>query len=161
MILNAVTGKDLPVYGDGMQIRDWLYVEDHCAAILEVLRRGHLGETYNIGGLTEKPNIQIVHGICDILDEIHPRPDGETYRTQIAYVTDRPEHDRRYAIDCSKIQRELDWTPAQSCETGLRKTIEWYLANQEWVNHVMSESYGEWIALNHSSRCAAPDRCRT
>ena len=152
MILNAITGKDLPVYGDGMQIRDWLYVEDHCAALHEVLRHGRIGETYNIGGLNEKANIEIVHTICDILDETCPRTDSRSYRAQITHVTDRPGHDRRYAVDCKKIQTELGWAPAQSFITGIERTIQWYLANQDWVNQVMTENYNDWIALNYASR---------
>lgn len=152
MILNAITGKELPIYGDGLQIRDWLYVEDHCAAIIEVLARGQLGQTYCIGGLNEKPNIEIVHTLCDILDDVHPRLDGKLYQSQITHVTDRPGHDRRYAINCDKIQRELGWSPQQSFETGLRETVRWYLANQEWVNEVMKKNYTEWIDLNYSGR---------
>lgn len=152
MILNAITGKDLPVYGDGFQVRDWLHVEDHCAAIIEVLKAGRPGETYNVGGLNEKPNIEIVRTICSILDEIHPRPDGKSHQEQITHVTDRPGHDRRYAINCTKIQRDLAWSPRQSFDKGLRSTIQWYLANQDWVNEVMSENYREWIDLNYSTR---------
>lgn len=155
-ILNAVTGKKLPVYGDGMQIRDWLYVEDHCAAIWQVLRHGRVGETYNIGGLNEKPNIDIIHAICDILDETCPRPGEISYREQITHVTDRPGHDRRYAIDSSKIQRELNYSPKQSFAEGLRMTVQWYLSNQDWVNGVMSEHYQEWITLNYANRVGRP-----
>jgi dTDP-glucose 4,6-dehydratase len=153
MILNALTGKPLPVYGDGLQVRDWLYVEDHCAAIHTVLTRGQPGQTYNIGGRTERKNIQIVHIICDELDRLRPLAAGGSYRRQIAHVTDRPGHDRRYAINADKIQAELGWTPQESFETGMRKTIGWYLANQDWVNSIMSEKYSQWIALNYANRC--------
>ncbi len=152
MILNALMGKSLPVYGDGLQVRDWLYVEDHCAAIYAVLERGRLGETYSIGGDNEKANIEIVHLICDELDRLQPKADGKSYCQQIAYVKDRPGHDRRYAINARKIRGELGWTPSESFETGIRKTIRWYLANQDWVNGLMSEKYTEWIALNYSQR---------
>jgi dTDP-glucose 4,6-dehydratase len=152
MIINALTGKPLPVYGDGRQIRDWLYVEDHCEAIRQVLNRGCLGQTYNIGGLNEKRNIEIVHLICDLLDEMRPLPSGESYRRQITHVTDRPGHDRRYAIDSSKIECELGWTPRESFDTGIRKTIAWYLANEPWVNGVMSENYEDWLRVNYSER---------
>ena len=141
MILNALTGKPLPVYGDGLQVRDWLYVEDHCAAIHAVLTRGRPGETYNIGGRTERKNIEIVRLICDELDRLRPKTGGGSYRDQITHVKDRPGHDRRYAIDAEKIAGELGWTPRESFETGMRKTIQWYLANQDWVNGVMSEKY--------------------
>jgi dTDP-glucose 4,6-dehydratase len=137
VILNAVTAKELPVYGDGMQIRDWIYVEDHCTALREVLRHGRVGQAYNIGGLDEKPNIEIVHALCDILDEVRPRGDGKSYRSQIAHVADRPGHDRRYAIDCSKIRTELGWSPSQSPAEGLRKTVRWYLAHEDWAKRVM------------------------
>ncbi len=137
VILNAVTGKELPVYGDGLQIRDWIYVEDHCAALHEVLRHGRVGETYNIGGRDQKTNIDLVHALCDILDEVRPRSDGRSYRLQIAHVADRPGHDRRYAIDSSKIETELGWTPTQSLVEGLGKTVRWYLAHQDWVEQVL------------------------
>ncbi|AVS65941.1 dTDP-glucose 4,6-dehydratase [Paracidovorax avenae] len=145
MIVNALAGKPLPVYGDGMQIRDWLYVRDHCSAIRRVLQAGRPGETYNVGGWNEKPNIEIVKTICALLDELRPRADGERYESQIAYVKDRPGHDRRYAIDARKIERELGWTPAETFETGIRKTVEWYLAHGEWVDAVTSGAYREWI----------------
>jgi dTDP-glucose 4,6-dehydratase len=151
VILNALSGKPLPVYGDGMQVRDWLYVEDHCAAIATVLDRGRLGETYNIGGANERPNIAIVHRICDELDRLRPKASG-SYRDQIVHVKDRPGHDRRYAIDARKIEAELGWTPSHTFETGIGATVDWYLANEDWVNGVMSEKYGEWIALNYSKR---------
>jgi dTDP-glucose 4,6-dehydratase len=152
MILNALTGKPLPVYGDGQQVRDWLYVEDHCAAIETVLARGRPGETYNIGGRTEKKNLDIVNLICSELDRLHPKAGGGSYREQIAFVKDRPGHDRRYAINADKIRTELSWTPRESFETGIRKTIGWFLANQDWVNNLMSEKYAEWITLNYAHR---------
>ncbi len=145
MIVNALAGKPLPLYGDGMQIRDWLYVRDHCSAIRRVLQAGRPGETYNVGGWNEKPNIEIVKTICALLDELRPRADGERYESQIAYVKDRPGHDRRYAIDARKIERELGWKPAETFETGIRKTVEWYLAHGEWVDAVTSGAYREWI----------------
>ena len=152
IILNAIMGKELPIYGDGLQVRDWLYVQDHCVALFEVLNHGRLGETYCIGGLSEKTNIEIVHTICDILDNVLPRQDGKSYRLQITHVTDRPGHDRRYAINCDKIKNELGWSPKQSFETGLRETVQWYLASQDWVNEVMKENYTDWIDLNYSGR---------
>lgn len=152
MIVNALAGEKLPVYGDGMQVRDWLYVRDHCAAIRRVLAAGTVGEVYNIGGWNEKPNIEIVHTICDLLDEIRPRTDGASYRCQIQSVTDRPGHDRRYAIDARKIERELGWKPAETFETGIRKTIDWYLNNQSWIDHVRSGAYREWIDCNYGDR---------
>ena len=151
MIVNALAGKPLPVYGDGQQVRDWLYVKDHCTAIREVLARGRLGETYNVGGWNEKPNIDIVHTVCDLLDELQPDPAG-SYRRLITYVTDRPGHDRRYAIDARKIERELGWRPAETFESGIRKTVVWYLANTEWVAHVQSGAYRDWVATNYSER---------
>jgi dTDP-glucose 4,6-dehydratase len=141
VILNALEGKPLPVYGDGMQIRDWLYVEDHAAAIWLVLQRGRVGETYNIGGLNEKPNIEIVHSICALLDRKSPRPDGKSYATQVTHVADRPGHDRRYAIDCSKLQRELGWSPRESFATGLEKTVDWYLAHRTWAADITAKKY--------------------
>ena len=152
MIVNALAGKPLPVYGDGQQIRDWLYVKDHCCAIRRVLEAGRVGEVYNIGGWNEKPNIDIVHRVCDILDELRARADGNSYREQIATVTDRPGHDRRYAIDASKIERELGWKPAETFDTGIRKTIQWYLDNQSWVSNVQSGSYRDWVEKNYSGR---------
>jgi len=145
MIVNALAGKSLPVYGDGMQVRDWLYVKDHCSAIRCVLEAGRLGETYNVGGWNEKPNIEIVQTVCALLDGLRPKADGASYATQITYVTDRPGHDRRYAIDARKIERELGWKPAETFETGIRKTVEWYLAHPDWVAHVQSGSYRDWI----------------
>jgi dTDP-glucose 4,6-dehydratase len=144
-ILNALAGKALPIYGDGQQIRDWLYVKDHCSAIRRVLEAGKLGEVYNIGGWNEKPNLDVVHTLCDILDELSPRSDGQSYRTQITFVSDRPGHDRRYAIDASKLERELGWKPAETFETGIRKTVRWYLDNQPWVQNVASGGYREWV----------------
>jgi dTDP-glucose 4,6-dehydratase len=145
MIVNALAGKNLPVYGDGMQIRDWLYVKDHCSAIRRVLEAGKPGETYNIGGWNEKPNIEIVNTICVLLDELRPRADGQSYTSQITYVQDRPGHDRRYAIDASKIHRELGWQPAETFNSGIRKTVLWYLDNPDWVAHVQNGSYRDWL----------------
>ena len=178
MIINALAGKPLPVYGDGRQIRDWLYVKDHCSAIRRVLEAGRVGEVYNIGGGNEKPNIEIVHTICDILDELKPvsgewavesrkwevGSGGEslplptahspltTYRSLITYVADRPGHDRRYAIDASKIEHELGWRPAETFETGIRKTVQWYLDNQSWVSNVQSGAYQTWVEKNYQGR---------
>lgn len=145
IIHNALAGKSLPIYGDGMQIRDWLYVRDHCSAIRKVLEAGEIGEVYNVGGFNEKPNIEVVQTLCTILDELSPRTDGHSYCTQIAFVMDRPGHDRRYAIDASKLEKELGWKPAETFETGIRKTIEWYLAHQDWVANVVSGDYRQWI----------------
>ena len=150
MIVNALAGKPLPVYGDGMQVRDWLYVKDHCSAIRRVLEAGRLGEVYNVGGWNEKPNIEIVQTICKLLDEMRPKADGSSYATQITYVTDRPGHDRRYAIDARKLEAELGWKPAETFETGIRKTVEWYLANPDWVAHVQSGAYREWVNKQYS-----------
>ncbi|MDH4285996.1 MAG: dTDP-glucose 4,6-dehydratase [Gallionella sp.] len=152
MIVNALAGKPLPVYGDGQQIRDWLYVRDHCAAIRCVLSKGRLGEVYNIGGWNEKANLDIVHTVCALLDELRPRTDGKPYREQITFVTDRPGHDRRYAIDARKIERELGWKPAETFETGIRKTVQWYLDNQGWVANVQSGTYREWVEKNYAGR---------
>lgn len=151
MIVNALAGKHLPVYGDGMQIRDWLYVKDHCSAIRRVLEAGRPGETYNVGGWNEKPNIEIVQTICALLDELRPRADGRSYQEQITYVTDRPGHDRRYAIDARKLERELGWKPAETFDTGIRKTVEWYLAHQEWVANVQSGGYRDWVAKQYGN----------
>jgi len=151
MIVNALAGKNLPVYGDGMQIRDWLYVKDHCSAIRRVLEAGQLGETYNVGGWNEKPNIEIVQTICALLDELRPRADGRSYQEQITYVTDRPGHDRRYAIDARKLERELGWKPAETFDTGIRKTVEWYLAHQDWVVNVQSGGYRDWVAKQYGN----------
>jgi len=141
VILNALEGKTLPVYGDGRQIRDWLYVEDHAAAIWVVLQQGRVGETYNVGGLNEKPNIEIVETICTLLDQKSPRADGKSYALQITYVADRPGHDRRYAIDCAKIQRELGWAPRENFATGIAKTVDWYLAHRSWCSDITSKKY--------------------
>ena len=149
MIVNALAGKPLPVYGDGMQVRDWLYVKDHCSAIRRVLEAGQTGETYNVGGWNEKPNIEIVNTVCALLDELSPRADGQRYAEQITYVKDRPGHDRRYAIDATKIHRELGWKPAETFETGIRKTVQWYLDNQAWVAQVQSGAYRQWIGQQY------------
>ena len=149
VIHNALAGKPLPIYGDGQQVRDWLYVKDHASAIRRVLESGKVGETYNVGGWNEKPNLDVVHTLCSILDELSPRSDGKSYRDQITYVTDRPGHDRRYAIDASKINRELGWKPAETFETGIRKTVQWYLDNQEWVQNVTSGTYIDWVTKQY------------
>ena len=151
MIVNAQAGKPLPVYGDGMQVRDWLYVTDHCSAIRRVLEAGRLGETYNVGGWNEKPNIEIVNTVCALLDELAPRADGTSYRSQISYVTDRPGHDRRYAIDARTLQRELGWKPAETFETGIRKTVQWYLAHPDWVRNVQSGAYRDWVQTQYAA----------
>ena len=150
VIHNALAGKPLPIYGDGQQVRDWLYVRDHCSAIRRVLEAGRVGETYNIGGWNEKPNLEVVHTICTLLNELSPRSDCKPYKDQITFVTDRPGHDRRYAIDATKIHRELGWKPQESFETGIRKTIQWYLDNQEWVRNVTSGDYKKWVEKNYS-----------
>lgn len=152
MIVNALAGKPLPVYGDGQQIRDWLYVKDHCSAIRRVLAAGKPGEVYNVGGWNEKPNLEIVNTVCALLDELRPRADGVPYNSQITYVADRPGHDRRYAIDAGKIERELGWKPAETFETGIRKTVQWYLDNQGWVANVQSGSYRDWLEKNYAGR---------
>jgi len=152
LITNALAEKNLPVYGDGQQIRDWLYVADHCSGIRRVLEAGRVGETYNIGGWNEMANIDIVHTVCDLLDEARPRADGKSYREQITFVTDRPGHDRRYAIDASKIEKELGWKPAETFATGIRKTVQWYLDNPEWVAHVQSGAYRDWVEKNYAGR---------
>jgi len=149
MILNARDDKPLPVYGDGQNVRDWIYVADHCAAVALVLARGVPGETYNIGGWNEKPNLEIVHAVCDIVDEMAPRAGGSR-RELITFVKDRPGHDRRYAMDARKIERELGWRPKETFETGIRKTIRWYLENKEWVKDVTSGSYRQWISTHYS-----------
>jgi len=154
MIVNALSGGPLPVYGDGQQIRDWLYVGDHCSAIRRVLEGGRLGETYNIGGWNEKPNIEIVHTICDLLDATRPKAGGGSYREQIQTVTDRPGHDRRYAIDARKIEKELGWRPAETFNTGIRKTVQWYLDNQAWTTNVQSGAYRNWVQTNYAKRGA-------
>lgn len=152
MIHHALSGLPLPVYGDGQQRRDWLYVADHCSAIRAVLERGRIGETYNIGGASEKANIEIVHALCDILDADRPRQDGRSYRQQIEFIGDRPGHDRRYAMDAAKIASELGWTPSETFETGIRKTVGWYLDNPGWVERVMSGAYRDWLQKNYSNR---------
>ena len=149
VILNALAGKPLPIYGDGMQIRDWLYVKDHCAAIRRVLEAGTPGETYNVGGWNEKPNLEVVKTICSMLDALKPRADGKPYVEQITYVTDRPGHDRRYAIDATKLERELGWKPAETFESGIKKTVQWYLDNQDWVQNVTSGAYREWVSQQY------------
>ena len=150
VILNALNSKPLPIYGDGQQVRDWLYVGDHCAAIREVLAKGKLGETYNIGGWNEKANIEVVKTICQILDELKPRADKKSYAEQITFVADRPGHDRRYAIDASKINRELGWKPKETFDSGIKKTVQWYLGNSAWVEGVVSGSYREWLQKQYS-----------
>lgn len=145
MIVNALAGKNLPVYGDGMQIRDWLYVKDHCSAIRRVLEAGRLGETYNVGGWNEMPNIDIVKHVCSLLDAQRPRADGQSYAEQISYVKDRPGHDRRYAIDARKLEKELGWKPAETFDSGIRKTVQWYLEHQDWVAQVQSGDYKDWV----------------
>ena len=150
VILRAIQGKPIPVYGDGQNVRDWLYVEDHCDAIRAVLARGRIGETYNIGGWNEKPNLEIVHAICSTLDELRPSDPSVPHKQLITFVQDRPGHDRRYAIDARKIERELHWKPRETFESGIRKTIEWYLANQPWLEEVTSGRYRQWIAKQYS-----------
>jgi len=149
VIHNALAGKPLPIYGDGQQIRDWLYVKDHCSAIRRVLEAGRAGEVYNIGGWNEKLNLDVVHTLCAILDQLSPRSDGKPYKEQIAYVQDRPGHDRRYAIDAGKLERELGWKPAETFETGIRKTVQWYLDNQVWVSNVTSGAYKNWVGKQY------------
>jgi dTDP-glucose 4,6-dehydratase len=155
MIVNAQAGKPLPVYGDGQQVRDWLYVKDHCSAIRRVLEAGTVGETYNVGGWNEKPNLDIVHTVCALLDELKPRADGKPYQEQITYVTDRPGHDRRYAIDARKIEQQLGWKPAETFETGIRKTVQWYLDNSEWVGNVLSGGYRDWVTQQYGNAAKA------
>ena len=152
MIHNALRGKSLPVYGDGANVRDWVYVRDHCRAIAAVLERGRPGETYNIGGNAERTNMEVVHTLCDLLAELQP---GRNYRALITFVKDRPGHDRRYAIDGAKIEAELGWTPSETFASGMRKTVEWYLANQPWVENVTSGEYQHWVARNYDTRTAA------
>lgn len=151
VIHNALAGKPLPIYGDGQQIRDWLYVQDHCSAIRRVLEAGRLGETYNIGGWNEKANLEVVHTLCALLDELSPRADSQSYATQITFVKDRPGHDRRYAIDATRLERELGWKPAETFETGIRKTVAWYLANPQWVANITSGAYREWIHTQYAA----------
>lgn len=151
VILNALAGKALPIYGDGQQIRDWLYVEDHCRAIAAVLSGGRVGETYNIGGWNEKANLDVVQAICRELDALSPRADGQSYAQQIEFVADRPGHDRRYAIDATKIERELGWRPLETFETGIRKTVRWYLDNVEWTDAVTSGAYRSWMETQYAN----------
>ena len=151
VIHNALAGKPLPIYGDGQQVRDWLYVLDHCKAIMRVLQDGRLGETYNVGGWNEKPNIEVVRTLCSLLDELQPRADGQSYATQMTFVKDRLGHDRRYAIDARKLERELGWRPEETFESGLRKTVQWYLGHGDWVEEVTSGSYRAWIGQNYGS----------
>ena len=148
-IHNALKGKPLPIYGDGQQIRDWLYVSDHCSAIRRVLEAGTVGQTYNVGGWNEKANLDVVRTLCAALDALQPRADGQSYAQQITFVADRPGHDRRYAIDASKLERELGWRPAETFETGIAKTVRWYLANQAWVDNVTSGAYRDWIGQHY------------
>ena len=155
MIVNALAGKPLPVYGDGQQVRDWLYVKDHCSAIRRVLQAGQAGETYNVGGWNEMPNLDIVHTVCALLDQLQPRADGKPYKDQIAFVSDRPGHDRRYAIDARKIGQQLGWKPAETFATGIRKTVQWYLDNQAWVANVQSGGYRDWVAKQYGARASA------
>jgi dTDP-glucose 4,6-dehydratase len=149
VIHNAITGKDLPIYGDGLNVRDWLYVGDHCSAIRRVLEGGRLGEVYNIGGLNEKTNLEVVHTLCDILDELRPKPSG-SYRDLITFVNDRLGHDKRYAIDAGKIEQELGWKPSESFETGVRHTVQWYLDHEDWVRRVTSGEYRNWIEAQYA-----------
>ncbi|MDE0926408.1 MAG: dTDP-glucose 4,6-dehydratase [Methylophilaceae bacterium] len=151
IIHNALNDKDLPIYGDGSNVRDWLYVEDHCSAIRCVLETGQVGETYNIGGWNEMSNLEVVHTLCDMLD-LQRRKDAGSYRDQITYVTDRPGHDQRYAIDATKIERELGWKPAETFKTGIEKTVAWYLENQSWVENVTSGEYQKWVGKNYQAR---------
>lgn len=151
VIHNALAGKALPVYGDGLQIRDWLYVKDHCSAIRRVLEAGAVGETYNVGGRSEQTNLDVVSAVCELLDELSPRRDGESYASLITYVADRPGHDRRYAIDAGKIERELGWRPQETFASGIRQTVQWYLAHREWVANVTSGAYRDWIVRQYAS----------
>jgi dTDP-glucose 4,6-dehydratase len=149
-ILNALNDKPLPIYGDGQQIRDWIYVKDHCSAIREILNKGRVGETYNVGGWNEKTNLEVVETLCAILDELKPKSDAKSYTNQITFVKDRPGHDRRYAIDASKLERDLGWRPQETFETGLRKTVLWYLEHETWMNHVVSGEYQHWVQKQYS-----------
>jgi dTDP-glucose 4,6-dehydratase len=149
-ILNALKGKPLPIYGDGKQIRDWLYVKDHCNGIREVLKQGKIGDTYNVGGWNEKTNLEVVEALCVVLDELKPNSNGKSYSDQITFIKDRAGHDRRYAINASKLERELGWKPQETFETGLRKTVLWYLENETWVNHVVSGEYQHWVQKQYS-----------
>ncbi len=149
VIHNALAGKPLPIYGDGQQVRDWLYVQDHCRAIMRVLEAGRVGETYNIGGWNEKPNLDVVRSLCAVLDELQPRVDGQSYAEQITFVKDRPGHDKRYAIDARKIERELGWKPQETFESGIAKTVRWYLDHQDWVQGVTSGNYRHWLSTQY------------
>jgi dTDP-glucose 4,6-dehydratase len=151
VILNATRGLPLPIYGDGQQVRDWLYVVDHCDAIRMVLAQGRVGETYNIGGCNQKTNLEVVSTICGILDELRPRPSGASHTSLITHITDRPGHDRRYAIDATKILREIGWMPTEDFDTGIRKTVKWYLKNSGWVNEVASGEHREWVRVQHAA----------
>ena len=151
IVLNALANKPLPLYGDGKQVRDWLYVEDHCHAIVRVLQKGRVGETYNVGGGSEKTNIEVTTSICALLDELRPRPDGKPYADQISFVKDRPGHDRRYAINTRKIEHELGWKPNNAFSSGLRKTVRWYLDNPGWVEDVTSGAYREWVDKHYGN----------
>jgi len=155
MILNASQGRSLPVYGDGKNVRDWLYVTDHCSGIRAALERGQLGETYNIGGRSEKTNLEVIHTLCDILDALSPKSPVRPHSKLITFVTDRPGHDRRYAINCAKIEAELGWKSAESFESGIRKTVEWYLENKSWVEGVTSGEYRRWMSVNYEDRGAS------
>ncbi len=161
LIVNAQANLALPVYGDGQQIRDWLYVQDHCSAIRRVLAAGRVGETYNIGGWNEKPNLEIVHTVCRLLDELKPRADGKSYSEQITFVTDRPGHDRRYAIDAHKIERELGWKPTETFESGIRKTVQWYLDHPDWVANVQSGAYRDWVAKQYGAELGSDPNSAT
>ena len=151
VLINALSGKSLPIYGDGQQVGDWLYVKYHCRAIARLLEAGKVGETYNIGGWNEKPNLEVVNTLCAVLDELQPRADGKPYAEQITYVKDRPFHDRRYAIDGLRIERQLCCKPEETFETGIRKTVQWYLANQAWVEDVTSGAYRQWVGKQYGS----------
>jgi dTDP-glucose 4,6-dehydratase len=152
VILNALAGKQLPIYGDGQQIRDWLYVKDHCSAIRHVLKSGKLGETYNISGWNEKSNLEVVYTICSLLDNFRPKLDGSSYTSQITYIKDRPGHDRRYAIDPSKLERELGWKPIETFETGIQKTVQWYMDNQKWTDRALSGAYRDWVQKQYDNK---------
>ncbi len=152
MIVSALAGKPLPVYGDGQQVRDWLFVKDHCSAVRRVLEAGTPGEIYNVGGWNEKPNVEIVHAVCALLDELRPQAGGKPYREQISFVKDRPGHDRRYAIDAGKLARELGWKPTETFESGLRKTVQWYLDNPGWVARILDGGYRDWMQANYADR---------
>jgi dTDP-glucose 4,6-dehydratase len=151
VILNALAGQPLPIYGDGRQVRDWLFVSDHCSAIRRVLQAGKIGESYNIGGWNEKTNLSVVETICQVLDRLRPREDGVSYREQVRFVTDRPGHDRRYAIDAGKLERELGWKPAETFDSGIEKTVQWYLQHQQWCRNVQSGAYRQWVATHYGA----------